>query len=83
MGTSVNLKKKVYLCYSYSNNMYVDSLCKKICKEGFQVIADATELMSGERILSVSESIIKCDYFVLIISDEFGQHMREEYRTAL
>lgn len=83
MGTSVSLKKKVYLCYSYSNNMYIDSLCKKINKEGFQAIADGTELMPGERILSVPESIIKCDYFVLIISDEFSQHMREEYRTAL
>lgn len=83
MGTSVSLKKKVYLCYSYSNNMYIDSLCKKISKEGFQVIADGSELMLGEKILSVSESIIKCDYFVLIISDEFGQYMREEYRTAL
>ena len=29
MGTSVSLKKNVYLCYSYSNNMYIDSLCKK------------------------------------------------------
>ena len=83
MGTSVSLKKNVYLCYSYSNNMYIDSLCKKINKEGFQAIADGTELMPGERILSVAESIIKCDYFVLIISDEFSQHMREEYRTAL
>lgn len=83
MGTSVSLKKNVYLCYSYSNNMYIDSLCRKINKEGFQAIADGTELMPGERILSVAESIIKCDYFVLIISDEFSQHMREEYRTAL
>ena len=62
--------------------MYIDSLCKKINKEGFQAIADGTELMPGERTLSVAESIIKCDYFVLIISDEFSQHMREEYRTA-
>lgn len=83
MGTSVSLKKKVYLCYSYSSNMYIDSLCKKINKEGFQVIVDGTEFMPGERILSVSKSILKCDYFVLIISDEFGQHMRNEYRTAL
>ena len=83
MGTSVSLKKKVYLCYSYSNSMYINSLCEKINKEGFQTITDGTELMPGEMILSVSESIKKCDYFVLIISDEFGEHMREEYHTAL
>ena len=34
MGTSVSLKKKVYLCYSYSNSMYINSLCEKINKEG-------------------------------------------------
>lgn len=83
MGTSLSLKKKVYLSYSYSNNMHIDLLCEKINKEGFQAITDGSEPMSGEMILSVSESIKKCDYFVLIISDEFGQHMREEYRTAL
>lgn len=83
MGTSVSLKKKVYLCYSYLNNMYIDSVCEKINKEGFQTIVDRTDLMQGERILSVSESIIKCDYFLIIISDDFSQHMREEYRTAL
>ena len=42
METSVNLKKKVYLCYSYLNNMYIDSLCRKIDKEGFQAIVDRT-----------------------------------------
>lgn len=83
MGTSVSLKKKVYLCYSYSNSMYINLLCEKINKEGFQTITDGTEHMHGEMILSVSESIKKCDYFILIISDEFGEHMQEEYRTAL
>lgn len=83
MGTSVSLKKKVYLCYSYSNSMYINSLCEKINKEGFQTITDGTELIPGEMILSVSECIKKCDYFILIISDEFGEHMREEYHTAL
>ena len=83
MGTSVSLKKKVYLCYSYSTYMYIDSLYKKINKEGFQVIVDGTKLMSGERLLSVSKNIAKCDYFVLIISDEFSQCMWEEYHIAL
>ena len=83
MGTSISLKKKVYVCYSYSSNMDIDLLCKKINKEGFQAITGRTEIMPGERILSVSESITKCDYFVLIISDEFSQYMREEYNTAL
>lgn len=83
MGTSVSLKKKVYICYSYSDGMYINSLCEKINKEGFQTITDETELMHGEMILSVSERIKKCDYFILIISDEFGEHMQEEYRTAL
>lgn len=83
MGTSISLKKKVYVCYYYSNNMDIELLRKKINKEGFQAITGRNEIMPGERILSVSESITKCDYFVLIISDEFSQYMREEYNTAL
>lgn len=83
MGTSVSLKKKIYLCYSYSNSMYMNSLCEKINKEGFQAITDGTELMLGKMILSVSERIKKCDYFILVISDEFDKHMQEEYCTAL
>lgn len=83
MGTSVSLKKKVYLCYSYSNSMYIDLLCEKINKEDFQVITDGSEIMSGEMNLSVSESIKKCDYFILIISDKFDEHMQQEYRIAL
>ena len=61
----------------------IELLRKKINKEGFQAITGRNEIMPGERILSVSESITKCDYFVLIISDEFSQYMREEYNTAL
>lgn len=36
MGTSISLKKKVYVCYYYSNNMDIELLRKKINKEGFQ-----------------------------------------------
>lgn len=83
MGTSVSLKKKVYLCYSYSSNERMGSLCENINKEGFQVVTDGSALMTGEMILSVSEIIKKCDYFILIISDVFGDHMKEEYHMAL
>lgn len=85
MGTSVSLKKKVYLCYSYSysTNMCIDLLCEKINKEGFQTITAGSELKHGEMVLSVAESIKECDYFILIISDEFEKHMRDEYSTAL
>ena len=83
MDNTTSLKKKVYLCYSNSNAMYIDSLCKKLSKEGFQAVADGSELMAGKMILSVQESIKMCDYFILILSDEFGKHMQEEYRIAL
>lgn len=82
-GNFNKFKEKVYVCYYYSNNMDIELLRKKINKEGFQAITGRNEIMPGERILSVSESITKCDYFVLIISDEFSQYMREEYNTAL
>ena len=56
MQSTMNTRKKVFLSYSYSENKYIDWLCKRINKEGFQAIADGTELMPGERILSVAES---------------------------
>ena len=45
-------------------------------------VADGTELMQGKEVF-VREAIKKCSYFVLIISNEFGEHMQEEYRIAL
>lgn len=36
MGTSISLKKKVYVCYYYSNNMNIELLRKKINKEGYR-----------------------------------------------
>lgn len=83
MDNTTSLKKKIYLCYSNSNAMYIDLLCKKLSKEGFQGIADGNEIMQGKMILSVHENIKMCDYFILILSDEFGEHMQEEYRIAL
>lgn len=83
MDNITSLKKKVFLCYSNSHAIYIDLLCKKLRKEGFQGIADGSELMTEKMTLSVQESIKKCDYFLLILSDEFGEHMQEEYSIAL
>lgn len=82
METTTNSNNKVYLCYSTLNKVSIDSLCKKLQKEGFLGVADGTELMQGKEAF-VREAIKKCSYFVLIISNEFGEHMQEEYRIAL
>ncbi len=82
METTTNSNNKVYLCYSTLNKVSIDSLCKKLQKEGFLGVADGTELMQGKEVF-VREAIKKCSYFVLIISNEFGEHMQEEYRIAL
>lgn len=83
MDNTASLKKKVYLCYSHSNAISINLLCKKLSKEGFQGIVDGSEVMSGKVNSSIQENIKMCDYFMLIISDEFEAHMQEEYRIAL
>lgn len=83
MDNTASLKKKVYLCYSHSNAISINLLCQKLSKEGFQGIVDGSEVMSGKINLSIQENIKMCDYFMLIISDEFEAHMQEEYRIAL
>lgn len=83
MANTTSIRKKVFLSYSHSENMYIDLLCKKMNDEGFQVVLDRSELMAGDKITSLQERIETCDYFVLILSSDFNVNMKEEYNIAL
>lgn len=72
METTTNSNNKVYLCYSTLNKVSIDSLCKKLQKEGFLGVADGTELMQGKEVFvreAIKSAVILCLLFQMSLEN--------------